>query len=427
VPLVARSHAVTNTVAVGPADHYDLVVVGGGVGGSALATAMARAGAAVLVLEKSDVFRDHVRGEWIAPWGVVELRRLGLYERVRAAGGHHLRWNWTCHDGVPHAVAQAEAIDLASLIPDVPGPLCIGHPALCQLLYDEAAAAGATVRRPVSDVRVEPGTTPRVAWRSGGVEQRVTARLVVGADGRGSAVRKQLGIALHRDPTHHLFAGMLVDDAHGWPDDVQVVGASDDAHFLAFPQGKGRVRLYLGYSSDEPRRLTGADGPRAFLSAFRLACVPGSEHLAGARPAGPCHSYPNADTWTDRVACDGAVLIGDAAGSNDPIIGQGLSITLRDVRLVRDALLAEPDWSARLFEPYAAERAERMRRLRFSASVVATIENEFGADARARRQRAGARRAEDPSLLLSFLAVFVGPEAPPAEAFDEAVRARLFA
>jgi flavin-dependent dehydrogenase len=43
-------------------DRYDLIVVGGGIGGSALATVMARAGRSVLLLEKSEVFEDQVRG-----------------------------------------------------------------------------------------------------------------------------------------------------------------------------------------------------------------------------------------------------------------------------------------------------------------------------------------------------------------------------
>src|SRR6185503_13318452 len=106
----------------------------------------------------------------------------------------------------------------------------------------------------------------------------------------------------------------------------------------------------------------------AFLDAFRLQCVPGSEHLAGATPAGPCNSYPNEDTWTDTICAPGLVLLGDAAGSNDPIIGQGLSITLRDVGLIRDALLAEREWKPAMFAAYGEERKERMRRLRFSAS-----------------------------------------------------------
>ena len=50
------------------ADQYDLIIVGGGIGGSALAAVMARAGKSVLVLEQSAVFEDRVRGEWISPW-----------------------------------------------------------------------------------------------------------------------------------------------------------------------------------------------------------------------------------------------------------------------------------------------------------------------------------------------------------------------
>jgi 2-polyprenyl-6-methoxyphenol hydroxylase-like FAD-dependent oxidoreductase len=163
-----------------------------------------------------------------------------------------------------------------------------------------------------------------------------TCKIVVGADGRGSLVGAPLKIELHRDPTHHLFSGMLVEGADGWPAETQALGAEGDVHYLAFPQGNGRVRLYLGYSSDQPQRLAGDGGQQAFLEAFRLKSVPLSEHLANARPAGPCHSYPNEDTWTDEPYADGVVLIGDAAGHNDPIIGQGLSITYRDVRTVRD-------------------------------------------------------------------------------------------
>jgi flavin-dependent dehydrogenase len=46
----------------------DVVIAGAGVGGSALATVLARAGLAVRV-EKEPAYRDRVRGEWLAPWG----------------------------------------------------------------------------------------------------------------------------------------------------------------------------------------------------------------------------------------------------------------------------------------------------------------------------------------------------------------------
>jgi len=54
---------------------YDIVTVGGGLGGSALARAMAARGARVLVLEREKQFKDRVRGEFLAVWGVAEARR----------------------------------------------------------------------------------------------------------------------------------------------------------------------------------------------------------------------------------------------------------------------------------------------------------------------------------------------------------------
>ena len=69
---------------------YDLAIVGGGIGGSALAAVMARDGYSVLLLEQSEAYVDRVRGEWIAPWGVTETRRLGLYDLLRSVGGHHV-------------------------------------------------------------------------------------------------------------------------------------------------------------------------------------------------------------------------------------------------------------------------------------------------------------------------------------------------
>ena len=65
------------------------------------------------------------------------------------------------------------------------------------------------------------------------------------------------------------------------------------------------------------------------------------------------------------------VLVGDAAGHNDPILGQGLSIALRDVRLASEAILAGGRDQA-AFRPYVEERLERMRRLRITASLQAT-------------------------------------------------------
>lgn len=68
----------------------DVLIIGGGVAGSALADALASSGLDVEVLERLTEFEDRVHGEWIAPWGVSEAKRLLIYEPMLAAGGHHL-------------------------------------------------------------------------------------------------------------------------------------------------------------------------------------------------------------------------------------------------------------------------------------------------------------------------------------------------
>lgn len=407
-------------------DRIDVVVVGGGIAGSALGAVLARAGLAVHVLERATAYRDRVRGEWLSPWGVVEAQRLGLYETLVAAGGHHVPRFAGPDEVLAPGEADAEALDLGVLFPGVAGPLCLAHPIACTALAEAATAAGATVLPGVSSVQITAGRAPEVRYRVGDGERTVRCRLVVGADGRRSVVRRQAGIPLHADSPHHLFGGLLVADLD-WPDDISIVGTEREVNFLLFPQGRGRARLYLGYALEQRHRFAGPDAAAAFLRAFDLTCVPGSERIRQASPAGPCAAYSNEDTWTDAPFADGVVLVGDAAGYNDPIIGQGLSIALRDVRLVSELVLGTTAWSPELFAPYAEERRERMRRLRFSAALISTLYAEFGADAVARRRRALARFREDPLLQGARAAPFVGPEVVPADAFTEATRARLLA
>jgi menaquinone-9 beta-reductase len=404
---------------------YDLVIVGGGVGGSALATVMARAGKSVLLLEQSEVYEDRVRGEWIAPWGVTEVQQLGLYELLMQAGGHHVGRHVTYDETLEPEAAEASSVPLNVFRPGVPGPLCLRHPVRCQTLFDAAAQAGAVALRGVRVAEVAGGDQPGLTYEVDGRTVEAKARLLVGADGRASQVREASGIALHQDKPHHWFAGLLVDGAEGWDDGLQAIGTEGDFGFLTFPQGNGRVRIYGGYALDQAQRFRGPDGPRRFLDAFAMSCSPENRHIVAGEPAGPLFSYFNNDSWTDEPFGKGVVLVGDAAGWNDPIIGLGLSITYRDVRVVSDLLKADDDWASLSFASYAEERAERMRRLRFVASLKATIDMEFGEAAKARRRSLFERSAADPSLGAHGFAVLAGPEAMPPEVFTEEHRAHV--
>ncbi|BCW89316.1 Kynurenine 3-monooxygenase [Alphaproteobacteria bacterium SO-S41] len=404
---------------------WDLVIVGGGIAGSALAITMARAGRSVLVLEKSMVFEDRVRGEWISPWGVREVKRVGLYDLLVKAGGHHLDRHITYDETKDIETAEAAPLPLSMFVEGVPGPLCIGHPHHCQTLFDEATRAGAATLRGVDILMIVPANTPAVTFTHQGETHTVRARLLIGADGRQSAVREAAGIPLNQDKPHHWFAGMLVDGVTEWDDKLQAIGTEGDFAFLAFPQGDGRVRIYGSFALEQRGRFAGPTAQYDFLRAFELGCSPANRHIAEGQPAGPVLSYFNNDSWTDTPYRPGVVLIGDAAGWNDPIIGLGLSITYRDVRIVSEILKETDDWSALDFAPYAEERAERMRRLRFAASLTSSIDAEFGEKAKARRKSFFERAAADPTLGIHGFAIMAGPENLPPEYFTPEHRARV--
>jgi len=222
-------------------------------------------------------------------------------------------------------------------------------------------------------------------------------------------------------------AGMLVDGTEQWPEADMVIGTESDRNFLVFPQGSGRARLYLFYDVRDKHRLAGKDKQQKFLDAFRLESFPGGEIFAAARPAGPCGAFPMNDTWVDEPAVPGVVLVGDAAGYSDPLIGEGLSIAMRDVRSVSEVLRGGDDWSPGAFAEYVEERAERMRRLRFCADIVTTLGAEFVPGSVERRRVADERMNTDPELFMLRAAVFVGPEIAPADLFSDETKERLFA
>ena len=67
----------------------DAVIVGAGIAGSALAFSLAGSGHSVMLLEKSTVHVDRVRGEFIVPWGVAEAKALGILDVLESARKLH--------------------------------------------------------------------------------------------------------------------------------------------------------------------------------------------------------------------------------------------------------------------------------------------------------------------------------------------------
>ena len=131
---------------------YDIITVGGGLGGSALAKAMAERGARVLVLEREKQFKDRVRGEQMSPWGVAEARELGIYELLRDACGHEVRW-WQTYLGGTALECQDCVAESVQHVPQ----FGFYHPAMQEVLLKAAEDAGAEVRRGLAVRDVKPG------------------------------------------------------------------------------------------------------------------------------------------------------------------------------------------------------------------------------------------------------------------------------
>lgn len=408
-------------------DVVDVVVVGAGIAGAALAGQLAEGGLDVVVLEQQAHYRDRVRGETIMPWGVREVCRLGIEKDLLAAGGEYATRSVPYDETLRPEEAEARPLPYAAVAPDVAGALNVGHPEATGALAARATRLGADVRTGVSHVAVEAGSTSTVTWQEAGDTRTARCRLVVGADGRHSSVRRQLGIELAEREATTFAAGLLVRGAPGAVSGTNVFGTHGDAVFYAFPRRDGLTRLYLLVAIAEQASFSGASKVATFLERYPSPSFPASAILAGGTVAGPCGGAPMTDAWTiGPPLAEGAVLVGDAAGWNDPIVGQGLSIALRDARSVAEILLDGPDWSPQRFAPYVEERAERMRRLAVAAAVNTAMRATFGPEAAARRRRWQAAFATDDVVKLQTLCLLAGPEKAPASSFtDDALAATL--
>ena len=328
---------------------YDMVTIGGGIAGSALAKTMAEGGAKVLVLEREVEFRDRVRGEAIMPWGTAEAVELGIYDVIMASGGHELKW-WDNHQG-PDSTSRR---DLTGTTPSKTSVTSFYHPEAQECLLAAAQKAGAEVRRGARVVEIKKRGGPAVVVEQDGRLETIQSRLVVGADGRDSLARQWAGFEPRRDPGHNLVAGILFDGitvsdeaSHIW------LNPSLGQWILLFPQGSGRARAYVCYPDTAGFRLTGQkDIPRFIEEAEKGGMSP--EIFAQAKPAGPLATFDGAAVWVEHPYRDGVALIGSAAAAPDPTWGQGMSVSLRDARVLRDQLLGNQDWD-QAGHAYAAE------------------------------------------------------------------------
>lgn len=393
------------------AQSYDIVTVGGGIAASSLAKAMAERGAKVLVLEREKQFKDRVRGEAVVPWGVAEANELGICGLLKEK----------CAHDVPYVEGGSGAglRDLRATTPQQLPLLSFPHQVMQETLLAAAENAGAEVRRGVTVEHVECGAEPIVVV-NGNSHERISARLVVAADGRGSAARKWAGFPVCEQVNDYYMAGVLLTNVHASSEILYAVFNPELGTWNGLiPQADGRFRAYFVYPKTTGYRMQGESMLGQFVRESAKGYAPLADYYADAKNVGPLASFDASDYWVERPYRDGIALVGDAAATTDPTFGQGLSFSLRAARVLRDELTNSPDWEL-AGKHYADQHQQWFRACHTVEGWFRNIFQDPSPESAALRARTMPLIAEDPTRVPDH--ILSGHDLP----LNEQVRARFF-
>ncbi len=317
---------------------YSVVVVGAGPAGIAAAAGFAQQGADVLLLEAEPNAAKRLAGEWLHPLAAGHLERLGLLT------------------GLPvtqHAEGRGFAFfsddgDLPVLLPYPDGEraLAMEHGDLVTHLRERIAQVPGVTYQPHARLRALPNGM--VSYTLGGTGHEVRAGLVVGADGRSSAVRASCFGPRNAPPAVSHMAGVLLSGVTLPHEGYGHVMLGGPGPLLMYRVSDAHVRLCLDVPAGSGARSTEAlwHGfapvlPETLRHAFRDALEHGKVVWAANRLT------PRSDYGDANVA-----LVGDAVGTTHPLAAAGMTLGILDaVTLVQTGDVAR----------YAAARARSSR------------------------------------------------------------------
>jgi geranylgeranyl reductase family protein len=317
----------------------DVLVVGGGPAGAACAYWLASAGHDVLVLERKSFPREKTCGDGLTPRAVHQLTEMGLaggleryhrYEGLRAiAHGITLEMRWPEHPRFPSHGFVVRRRDLD------------------QMVVDHAVGAGARLRERCEAVAplLRDGLVRGAVVKDHdrGVEEEITARYVVVADGANSRFGRALGTSRDRRyPQGMALRGYYESPMHDDPwiesalDMVDRNGNSLPGYGWIFPVGDGTINVGVG-----------------LLSTFRDYRSVNTSHLLDEfAPTAPDHWQIGPETKVGEptggrlpMACSVSpkvgptwIVIGDAAGSVNPFNGEGIDYAYETGRMAAGLL-----------------------------------------------------------------------------------------
>jgi 2-polyprenyl-6-methoxyphenol hydroxylase-like FAD-dependent oxidoreductase len=316
----------------------DVVIVGAGPAGAALAHLLASRGIEVALLERQLDFAREFRGEVLMPSGIEALEQVGLHD-----------WR-----EIPHSCpTSVEAFvngrsffreDVDPALFEGRPPVALSQPALLERLVADAGQfstfhfeRGATVRELVR----ERGRVVGVVARTREGERELRGRLVVGADGRSSVVRRESGLRPERKPQvmDVVWCKFPLPEAFGEAAPARAyLGRGHLLFAYRAPDGRLQVAWVIQKGTFGELRSRGVD---EWIEAMAEHVSPDLSAHFRRHPKDVSKPFV-LDAALDCVAswsAPGVLLLGDAAHIMSPVGGQGLNVALRDTLVAANHLV----------------------------------------------------------------------------------------
>lgn len=308
-------------------EQADVVVAGGGTAGLATALAFAQKGRSVCVLERRDDGAWPRRGEIIQPNGLAALAALGvLPELEKRAPGRVVHYHF-------RRIGKGSLVsfDYRELPHPHPYTLVVLPETVQQVLAESAAAVPHLTRHTgarVTGVIRDGATVTGVTGRTGDAPFTVRAKLVVGADGTGSAVRRATGVCSPVPYHEGYLTGMIPNPAAGFADEGYYYVGKGEILGL-FPVSEHL--LYFFYMMATDRVAAARDRGTRWL-VERIGAI----HPQAAEAAKTLTSWNDLDFFpctrliAPRWFAPGVALVGNAAHGVNPHTAQGRNLALVD-------------------------------------------------------------------------------------------------
>ncbi len=316
-----------------------ILVVGAGIAGLAVARALRVAGFRPDVVDELSAGVVPAAGIFLPGNASRALRALGLDVPMRPLGDLIFRQVFCDSDGV-----QLCEIDIAALWAGVGESRALGRADLQRVLL---TAVGGEVRYETAVRGLDVGdSTVKVEFGDG---SRAAYDIVVGADGRRSAVRSLAGLGGPAEPTGQTVFRSVVTGGPPVADWTALLGRRRG--FVVMPMGGGR--LYC--CADEPSAGPPADPKERLRELFADFGGPVPAVLEAIAKVQVAHTDEVVlDTWSRGPV----VLVGDAAHATSPTLSQGAAMAFEDAIVLAEVLRGATDIPAALAE---YERRRRPR------------------------------------------------------------------